>query len=89
MPKAVQCYMKEKNVSQKEAQEHVRFLLREARKEMNTAMVAGWPLTDDLAEAAANLGRAAQFIYLEGDGHGVQHSKILQQIDGLLFDPYV
>ncbi|KAG6390799.1 hypothetical protein SASPL_148544 [Salvia splendens] len=89
VPKAIQCYMKEKNVSEKEAQEHVRFLLREAWKEMNTAMVAGWLLTDDLAEAAANLGRAAQFIYLEGDGHGVQHSKIHQQIDGLLFDPYV
>ncbi|XP_057787967.1 sabinene synthase 1, chloroplastic-like [Salvia miltiorrhiza] len=34
--KAVQCYMKERNASEKEAQEHVRFLIREAWKEMNT-----------------------------------------------------
>nr|QJX58304.1 monoterpene synthase 5 [Salvia officinalis] len=89
VPKAVQCYMKDTNASEREAQEHVRFLIREAWKEMNTAMAAGSPFTDDLVIAAANGGRAAQFMYLEGDGYGVQHSGIHQQIGGLLFEPYL
>nr|QJX58302.1 monoterpene synthase 17 [Salvia fruticosa] len=90
VPKAIQCYMKDTNASEKEAGEHVRFLISEAWKEMNTATAASrYPFTDDLVAAAANLGRAAQFIYLEGDGHGVQHSEIHQQMGGLLFEPYV
>ncbi|KAL1533095.1 R-linalool synthase, chloroplastic-like isoform X5 [Salvia divinorum] len=38
--KSIQCYMKEKNTSVEEAEKHVRFLIREAWKEMNTA---GYP----------------------------------------------
>nr|ADK73617.1 terpene synthase 5 [Origanum vulgare] len=87
--KAVQCYMKDKNVTEKEAQEHVRYLIREAWKEMNTAMAEpDCPFSEELVTAAANLGRASQFIYLEGDGHGVQHSEIHKQMGGLLFETY-
>nr|QEV81849.1 terpene synthase 10 [Prunella vulgaris] len=89
VPKAIQCYMKDENASEEEAREHVKFLIRDAWKEFNTAMVTDCPFTDDLVMAAANLGRAAQFIYLKGDGHGVQHSEIHQQMAGLMFEPYV
>ncbi|XP_057796974.1 sabinene synthase 1, chloroplastic-like isoform X2 [Salvia miltiorrhiza] len=81
VPKAIQCYMKDTNASEKEAKEHVWFLIRDAWKELNTATtVADCPFTADLVEAAVNSGRAGLFIYLEGDGNGVQ---------GLLFEPYV
>ncbi|XP_047963883.1 (+)-bornyl diphosphate synthase, chloroplastic-like isoform X2 [Salvia hispanica] len=80
--KSIQCYMKERNVSMEEAEEHVRFLIREAWKEMNTA--GGCPVRDDFVEAAANFGRAAQFMYLDGDGN---HSKLHQRIASLLFQP--
>ncbi|XP_047938154.1 sabinene synthase 1, chloroplastic-like [Salvia hispanica] len=86
--KAVQCYMNDTNASEKEAKEHVMSMLRESWKEMNTAMAADHPFEDILAESAANLGRVAQFMYLEGDGHGVQHSAIHKQIAGLLLEPY-
>ncbi|KAH6782477.1 hypothetical protein C2S51_007770 [Perilla frutescens var. frutescens] len=90
VPKAIQCYMKDTNGTEKEAQEHVRFLIREAWKEMNTAAAAAdCPFSDDLVAAAANLGRTAQFIYVDGDGHGVQHSQIHQQMAGLMFEPYI
>nr|QJX58294.1 (+)-sabinene synthase transcript variant 2 [Salvia officinalis] len=90
VPKAIQCYMNDTNASEREAVEHVKFLIREAWKEMNTVTTASdCPFTDDLVAAAANLARAAQFIYLDGDGHGVQHSEIHQQMGGLLFQPYV
>nr|C0KWV3.1 RecName: Full=Linalool synthase Tps-5031L19, chloroplastic; Short=PsTps-5031L; Flags: Precursor [Perilla frutescens var. hirtella]ACN42009.1 linalool synthase [Perilla frutescens var. hirtella] len=86
VPKAIQLYMKERNATEIEAQEHVRFLIREAWKEMNTATAAvDCPFTDDLVTAAANLGRAAQFMYLDGDGN---HSQLHQRIACLLFEPY-
>nr|C0KWV7.2 RecName: Full=Linalool synthase Tps-5042L13, chloroplastic; Short=PfTps-5042L; Flags: Precursor [Perilla frutescens]ACN42013.2 linalool synthase [Perilla frutescens var. hirtella] len=86
VPKAILLYMKERNATEIEAQEHVRFLIREAWKEMNTATAAAdCPLTDDLVAAAANLGRAAQFMYLDGDGN---HSQLHQRIASLLFEPY-
>ncbi|XP_042033249.1 (+)-bornyl diphosphate synthase, chloroplastic-like [Salvia splendens] len=80
--KSMQCYMKERNASMEEAEEHVRFLIREAWKEMNTA--GGCPVRDDFVEAAANFGRAAQFMYLDGDGN---HSQLHQRIATLLFQP--
>nr|T1RRI8.1 RecName: Full=Alpha pinene synthase, chloroplastic; Short=LvPINS; Flags: Precursor [Lavandula viridis]AGN72805.1 alpha pinene [Lavandula viridis] len=88
VPKAMQCYMKEKNVPEKEAREHVRFLIREASKQMNTVSAADCPFPDDFVAAAANLGRVANFVYVDGDGFGDQHSKMLQQIAALMFEPY-
>nr|QJX58312.1 monoterpene synthase 9 [Salvia pomifera] len=82
--KSIQCYMKEGNATQIEAEEHVRYLIGEAWKEMNTAGASN-PYRDDLVAAAANLGRAAQFMYLDGDGN---HSALHQRIASLLFQPY-
>nr|WBU15654.1 geraniol synthase [Elsholtzia winitiana] len=80
VPKAIEICMKERNSTEEEAIEHVKFLIREAWKEMNTATTAAdCPFMDDLNTVAANLGRAAQFVYLDGDGHGMQHSKIINK----------
>nr|WBU15652.1 geraniol synthase [Elsholtzia ciliata] len=80
VPKAIEICMKERNATEEEAIEHVKFLIREAWKEMNTATAAAdCPFTDVLNTVAANLGRAAQFVYLDGDGHGMQHSKIINK----------
>lgn len=79
--------MRERNATQKEAEEFVRFEIREAWKQMNTVMAGGGsPFTDDLVAAAANLGRAAQLMYLEGDGN---HIELYQRIASLLFEPYI
>lgn len=89
MAKAVQCCMKERKVGEKEAEEHVRALNREGWKQMNTAKAADdCPFTDDFVEGAANLARVADFMYVDGDGFGVQHSSILQHMADLLFHPY-
>nr|WAB71043.1 terpineol synthase [Mentha longifolia] len=90
VPNAIQCYMKDKNCSEEEARAHVRGMIGEVWKEMNTAMAVSdddCPFTEQVVEAAANLGRAAQFIYMEGDGHG--HSQIHEQMRSLLFHPYI
>lgn len=85
--KSIQIYMKEHDATREEAEEHVRFEIREAWKEMNTLMAANSVLRDDdlVMAAAANLGRDAQFMYLDGDGN---HSHLQQQIQNLLFHPY-
>nr|AGK88256.1 alpha-terpineol [Thymus caespititius] len=89
VPKAIQCYMKDTNASEEEAQGHVRFMIREAWKELNTAMAEpdDCPFTEQVVEATANIGRAAQYIYREGDGHG--HFQIRQHVRNLFFHPYV
>nr|AGS42396.1 terpene synthase 3 [Thymus vulgaris] len=84
--KSIQIYMKEHGASREEAEEHVRYEIREAWKEMNTLMAAKSALRDDdLAMVVANLGRDAQFMYLDGDGN---HSHLQHQIQNLLFHPY-
>nr|Q2XSC5.1 RecName: Full=R-linalool synthase; Short=LaLINS [Lavandula angustifolia]ABB73045.1 linalool synthase [Lavandula angustifolia] len=86
VPKSVQLYMKETNATEEEAVEHVRFLNREAWKKMNTAEAAGdSPLVSDVVAVAANLGRAAQFMYFDGDGN---QSSLQQWIVSMLFEPY-
>nr|E2E2N3.1 RecName: Full=(E)-beta-ocimene synthase, chloroplastic; AltName: Full=Terpene synthase 7; Short=OvTPS7; Flags: Precursor [Origanum vulgare]ADK73614.1 terpene synthase 7 [Origanum vulgare] len=89
VPTAIQCYMKDTNASEEEAWEHVRFMIGEAWKRLNTAMAEAddCPFTEQAVEAAANFGRAAQFIYREGDGHG--HFQIHQHVENLFFHPYV
>nr|AGK88259.1 alpha-terpineol [Thymus caespititius] len=89
VPKAIQCYMKDTNASEEEARGHVRFMIGETWKELNTAMAKpeDCPFTEQVVEATANLGRAAQFIYREGDGHG--HFQIHQHMGNLFFHPYV
>nr|Q8H2B4.1 RecName: Full=R-linalool synthase, chloroplastic; Flags: Precursor [Mentha aquatica]AAL99381.1 linalool synthase [Mentha aquatica] len=84
--KSIQIYMKEQNATREEAEEHVRFMIREAWKEMNTTMAANSDLRGDVVMAAANLGRDAQFMYLDGDGN---HSQLQHRIANLLFKPYV
>nr|L0HAM7.1 RecName: Full=Sabinene hydrate synthase, chloroplastic; AltName: Full=Terpene synthase 6; Short=TvTPS6; Flags: Precursor [Thymus vulgaris]AGA96119.1 terpene synthase 6 [Thymus vulgaris] len=89
VPKAVQCYIKDTNASEEEAREHVRFMIGEVWKELNTAMAESddCPFTEQGAWAAVNIGRAAQFIYLEGDGHG--RFQIHQHMENLFFHPCV
>ncbi|XP_047942439.1 (+)-bornyl diphosphate synthase, chloroplastic-like [Salvia hispanica] len=82
--KSIQCYMEKQNASEEEAEEHVRFLIREAWKEINTCM-ADYPTGDDLLQVIANTGRVAQFMYLDGDGY---HSQLHQRIASMLFQQY-
>ena len=76
--------MEKQNASEEEAEEHVRFLIREAWKEINTCM-ADYPTGDDLLQVIANTGRVAQFMYLDGDGY---HSQLHQRIASMLFQQY-
>ncbi|KAL0422436.1 UNVERIFIED_CONTAM: (R)-limonene synthase [Sesamum latifolium] len=94
--KAVECYMNERGGSREEGVEYVRYLIDETWKKMNGVAVAvavavggddSDPFLQDFVRIAADLGRMAQYMYQDGDGHGVQTPQIKESITTLLFHP--
>ncbi|XP_057767413.1 linalool synthase Tps-5042L13, chloroplastic-like isoform X2 [Salvia miltiorrhiza] len=90
VPKSIQCYMNDNNASEAAAREHVKWLIGETWKEMNKErVVRDSPFSQDFIKCALDMGRMAQYMYHYGDGHGIQHSIIHQQMDAFLFHPSV
>nr|ARE72258.1 terpene synthase [Cannabis sativa] len=83
-PTSIQCYMQEKNVSEEEAREHIKFLINEAWKEMNND-VGLYPIS--LTEDATNFAKMGFFIYQHGDGHSSQDNQSKQKISSLIIEP--
>ncbi|KAG8370962.1 hypothetical protein BUALT_Bualt13G0037700 [Buddleja alternifolia] len=86
-PKTIQCYMNETGASYKEAQEYTMFLVREAWKKLNEEPIANSPFSRDFITCSINMGRMTHYVYLHGDGQGVQHSGIKDRTTDLLFNP--
>ncbi|KAH6801468.1 hypothetical protein C2S52_001932 [Perilla frutescens var. hirtella] len=90
VPKSIQCYMNDNNASEEEARRHVRWLIAETWKEMNVEMVSvDSPFCKDFIACAADMGRMAQYMYHNGDGHGMQNSQIHQQMTDFLFQQWL
>ncbi|KAF3776858.1 Alpha-terpineol synthase [Nymphaea thermarum] len=72
MPKCIQCYMREKGVSEEAARQYVDGLLRNAWKELHKECTEATSngTNHPLVHCALNLARMAQFTYQHGDGHG-------------------
>ncbi|KAL0384410.1 UNVERIFIED_CONTAM: (+)-sabinene synthase, chloroplastic [Sesamum radiatum] len=91
VPKSIECYMNESGGSREEAVEYIRFVIGETWKNMNQeAFVAEEsPLLfpQDFVRIAADLARMAQYMYHDGDGHGLQNCNINTRISTLLFHP--
>nr|QCF60504.1 beta-pinene synthase [Salvia dorisiana] len=88
VPKSIQCYMNDNNASEEEARAHVKWMIGETWKKMNEARVAkDSPFCEDFVGCAVDLGRMAQYMYHYGDGHGIQHPIIHQQMTDCLFHP--
>nr|WAB06559.1 (-)-beta-pinene synthase [Mentha longifolia] len=88
VPKSIQCYMNDNNASEAEAREHVKWLIAETWKKMNEERVKkDSPFCEDFIGCAVDLGRMAQYMYHYGDGHGIQHPIIHQQMTTCLFEP--
>nr|WHL34552.1 terpene synthase 8 [Aquilegia oxysepala] len=70
--KSIQCYMRDKDVSEDVAREYIRHLTDEAWKKLNAAL---WnnncPLQQALAQSALNCARSGETFYQDGDGLGV------------------
>lgn len=83
--KSIKCYMKESDVSEEEAREYMKSLIRKTWKEMNFERVRETPFSKPFIEMAINMGRMAQCMYENGDGHGHQDSITGERISALLF----
>lgn len=80
--------MHENGVSEEVACEHIKNLMREAWKKVNTHQVAVSPLSQTAIGIIPNLVRTAHCIYQHGDGHGSQNHKIKDHAMSLLFDHF-
>ncbi|KAF8409456.1 hypothetical protein HHK36_005532 [Tetracentron sinense] len=87
VPKSIQCYMYETGASEQEAREHIQVLIRDAWKKLNEDRVADSPFDQTFIEAAVNLTRLAQCIYLRGDGHASQDRETKDRVLSLLVEP--
>ncbi|KAK1282602.1 hypothetical protein QJS10_CPB22g00238 [Acorus calamus] len=70
VPKAVECYMLEKGVSEEVAVEHIRGIISKAWKKMNKEYAAPSLFHREFVEVCMNEIRMAQCMYQYGDGHG-------------------
>ncbi|KAG6495325.1 hypothetical protein ZIOFF_043119 [Zingiber officinale] len=83
----IQCYMLEKGVSEKVARRKMRELIRKYWKEVNGSLNWDSPLEEYFKNIAANIPRAAQFFYQDGDGYGKEDGETKTQIISLLLEP--
>lgn len=79
--------MHETGASKEEAQNHVRYLIEAAWKNMNEVRVADSPFDQVFIDTAMNLGRMAQYMYQHGDGHGIEHADTKDRVMLLLINP--
>ncbi|PIN03535.1 (-)-alpha-terpineol synthase [Handroanthus impetiginosus] len=89
VPKSIQCYKNETGASNEEAEEYVRFFIRETWKKINEERDLDSPFPQNFVKSAIDLGRMAQYMYKHGDGHGIQNPTIKERISSLLFEPIV
>ncbi|KAI5658391.1 hypothetical protein M9H77_27184 [Catharanthus roseus] len=87
VPKSIQCYMKENGASEEEARKYIRSLISKTWKEMNKEVAKETPFSQTFIGIAMNLGRMAQCMYQNGDGHGHPDTITRERILALLFEP--
>ena len=87
-PKSIECYMNEAGVSEDEARQHVKYLIREAWKQLNEDRLENSLFSRSFIEAATDLARVAICLYLRGDGHGgVQQGESKDRVLSLFVNP--
>ncbi|CAL5420908.1 unnamed protein product [Camellia sinensis] len=87
VPKSIQCYMHETGASEKDAREHIKYLIGETWKKMNEDGVSDSPFTQTFIGIAMNLARTAQCMYQYGDGHASQGRDTIDRVLSLLIKP--
>ncbi|XP_047334878.1 terpene synthase 10-like [Impatiens glandulifera] len=87
--KSVQIHVHETGLSQEEAQNHIKKLIRAAWRKINTARVApDCPFGKIYVNITTNLARAGHFMYQHGDAHGHNTTgKNKDRVKLLLLDP--
>ncbi|KAK8969355.1 hypothetical protein KSP40_PGU008471 [Platanthera guangdongensis] len=87
VPKSVQCYMKEKNVSEYVARDYIKCLIKKYWTLLNHELATNSINLDPLKRVVIGTPRIAQCMYQHGDGHGVSNLDTRDIIMSLLIDP--
>ncbi|CAK9142631.1 unnamed protein product [Ilex paraguariensis] len=86
-PSSILCYMREANVSEEVAREHIRSIITKTWKSINNQCIAKSLSLVPFAKYITNIARVSHFIYQNGDGYGVQDHETRDQVVSLLIEP--
>ncbi|KAK8921852.1 Terpene synthase 10 [Platanthera zijinensis] len=89
VPKSIQCHMKEANVTEKVARDHIRYLIARYWKTLNAEYIANPNLAESFNRYLLNFPRMAQCIYQYGDGHGKGDLETRNRIISLFIKPVI
>lgn len=89
VPKAIQCHMSETNVIEKDARDHIRYLIKRYWKNLNAEHITNYNFEGSFNRYLLNFPRTAQFMYQYGDGHGTDNHETRKKIISLLIEPII
>ncbi|XP_020591711.1 alpha-terpineol synthase, chloroplastic-like isoform X2 [Phalaenopsis equestris] len=87
VPKSIQCYMMEANVSESVAREHMKYLIEKYWKLLNYEYLHNLNMEECFKRHVLNFPRVTQFLYQNGDGYGKPGNDTKQQIMSVLINP--
>ncbi|PKU67752.1 Alpha-terpineol synthase, chloroplastic [Dendrobium catenatum] len=87
VPKSIQCYVKEKNVSESAARDYIRCLIRNYWKKLNKEHALSSNYVKSFRKVLVDIPRAAQCFYQYGDGYGEPDGETREQIICIIIEP--
>ncbi|KAK8923880.1 hypothetical protein KSP39_PZI019653 [Platanthera zijinensis] len=88
VPKSIQCYMKEKNVSESVARDYIKYLIKKYWKLLNKELATTNSINlEPFKRVITYIPRMAQCMYQHGDGHGDPNLDTRDRVISLLINP--
>ncbi|KAI0493038.1 hypothetical protein KFK09_027314 [Dendrobium nobile] len=87
VPKSIQCYMKEKNVSETTARDYIKCLIRNYWKKLNKEHVISSKYVESFRKVLVDIPRTAQCFYQYGDGYGEPDLETRERIISIIIKP--
>ncbi|TXG47244.1 hypothetical protein EZV62_026538 [Acer yangbiense] len=84
---SILCFMREANVSDEVARNHIKAMISETWTKINGQCFSRSPLLQSFVNITTNFARVAHSLYQYGDGFGVQDQDIKKTILSLLVEP--
>ncbi|KAE8077883.1 hypothetical protein FH972_016401 [Carpinus fangiana] len=84
---SILCYMREANVSEEIARNHIKGMINKTWKKINGQCFTQLPMLQSFMNIAVNVARVAHWLYQDGDGFGVQDRETRTNILSLLVEP--
>ncbi|XP_028547403.1 terpene synthase 10-like [Dendrobium catenatum] len=85
--KSIQCYMKEKNVSETVARDYIKCLIRIYWKKLNHECITYSNFLEPFRKALVGLPRTAQCFYQHRDGYAESNHETKDQINCIIIEP--